>query len=134
MRLVVVLALLVAMATATHALAQQLGPIKIGVLGLEQTEQGSAVAARMAAEDAGPVLGRRVEILVADHQGKPDVGAAIAARWFDETGVDAIADVPVSSVALAVQNVARARHKIVLFSLAGTSDLTGKDCSPTGFQ
>ena len=135
MRLIFVLALCIEMLAAKPAPAQQPpGPIKIGVLGLEQTGQGSVVAARMAAEDAGTVLGRRVEILAADHQGKPDIGAAIATRWFDQDGVDAIVDVPVSSVALAVQDVARTRHKIVLFSLAGSSDLTGKDCSPTGFQ
>jgi len=135
MRLIFVLALCIGVLAAKPAPAQQPpGPIKIGVRGLEQTGQGSVVAARMAAENAGTVLGRRVEILAADHQGKPDIGAAIATRWFDQDGVDAIVDVPVSSVALAVQDVARTRHKIVLFSLAGSSDLTGKDCSPTGFQ
>jgi hypothetical protein len=61
----------------------------------------------MAAEDyAGKVLGRPIEIIAADMLNKPDVAAAIASRWFDVEGVDAITDVPVTSVALAVQNVA----------------------------
>ena len=116
-------------------------PIKIGVLNdrsgiyADLSGEGSVVAARMAVEDFGPtVLGRPIEIVFADHQNKPDVGAAIAGRWYDNDGVDAIADVPVSSVALAVQEVARQRNKIVLFSAAGSSDLTGKACSPVGTQ
>ncbi|WP_371356719.1 ABC transporter substrate-binding protein, partial [Salmonella sp. M132] len=63
-----------------------------------------------------------------------DIGSAIAARWYDTEGVDAIVDVPVSSVALAVQEIARERKRIVLFSAAGSSDLTGKACSPMGTQ
>lgn len=124
---------------AFAAQAQQ--PIKIGVLNdrsgiyADLSGEGSVVAARMAVEDFGPsVLGRPIEIVFADHQNKPDIGAAIAGRWYDNEGVDAIADVPVSSVALAVQEVARQRKKIVLFSAAGSSDLTGKACSPFGTQ
>ena len=97
--------------------------------------QGSVVAARMAAEDfGGAVLGKPIKIIFADHQNKPDVGSAIASRWYDTENVDAIVDVPVSSVALAVQEVARQRHRIVMFSAAGSSDLTGKACSPFGTQ
>ena len=89
----------------------------------------------MAVEDfGGTVLGRPIEMIFADHQNKPDVGSAIAARWYDTEGVDAIVDVPVSSVALAVQEIARERKRIVLFSAAGSSDLTGKACSPMGTQ
>ncbi len=97
--------------------------------------QGSVMAARMAVEDAGgSVLGKPVEVVFADHQNKPDIGSAIATRWLDVDGVDAIVDVPVSSVALAVQEVARARNRVVLFSAAGTSDLSGKACSATSSQ
>ena len=124
-------------ATAAQA---QTPPLRIGVLNdqsgmyADLAGPGSVVAARMAVEDAGgSVLGRKVEVVVADHQNKPDVGASIAAQWYDSQGVSAIVDVPVSSVALAVQDIARTRHKIVLFSGAGTSDLTGKACSATGF-
>jgi branched-chain amino acid transport system substrate-binding protein len=80
------------------------------------------------------VLGKPVQIIFADHQNKPDVGAGIASRWYDAENVDAIVDVPVSSVALAVQEVARQRKRIVMFSAAGSSDLTGKACSPFGTQ
>ena len=126
-------------ALACPALAQS-PPLRIGVLNdqsgmyADLAGPGSVVAATMAAEDAGgTVLGRKIEVLTGDHQNKADVGAAIAARWYDVQGVSAIVDVPVSSVALAVQDVARNRHKIVMFSGAGSSDLTGKACSPTGF-
>ncbi len=128
--------------TASAAQAQVSGDVvKIGVLNdqsslyADLSGQGSVLAARMAVEDAGgTVLGKRIEVIFADHQNKPDVGSAIASQWFDTEGVDAIVDVPVSSVALAVQEVARQRGKIVMFSSAGTSDLTGKACSPTGFH
>src|SRR6185312_1861454 len=92
--------------------------------------KGSVVAAQMAAEDAGQVLGHKVEVVSADHQNKPDVGANIARKWYDEDGVDVITDVPTSSVALAVEEVSREKHKLVLFSGAGSSDITGTHCSP----
>jgi branched-chain amino acid transport system substrate-binding protein len=89
----------------------------------------------MAVEDfGGKVLDRPIEVIFADHQNKPDVGSTLASRWYDAENVAAIVDVPVSSVALAVQEVARERKKIVLFSAAGSSDLTGKACSPMGTQ
>ena len=116
-------------------------PIRIGVLtdmagpNGDLAGQGSVLAAQMAAEDAAKLLpGRRIEILQGDHQNKADIGAGIASRWFDEGGVDAVADMPFSSVALAVQEVARRRNKITLFSGPGSSDLTGKSCSLTGFH
>src|SRR6202022_4069055 len=64
-------------------------------------------------------------------QNKPDVGSAIANQWFDNDGVDAIVDVPTSSVALAVQQIARNKSKVFLISGVASSDLTGKACSPT---
>ena len=92
---------------------------------------GSVVAAEMAAEDfGGKVLGQPIVIVSADHQNKPDVGTGIANKWYDTDGVDAIADVPTSSVALAVEQVSREKHKIVLFSGPASSDITGKFCSP----
>jgi branched-chain amino acid transport system substrate-binding protein len=115
--------------------------VKIGVLNdqsgmyADLSGQGSVIAARMAVEDfGGTVLGKPIQIVFADHQNKPDVGTAIASRWYDAENVDAIVDVPVSSVALAVQEVARQRKRIVMFSAAGSSDLTGKACSPFGTQ
>jgi len=94
---------------------------------------GSVVAARMAVKDfGGKVLGKPIEVIYADHQNKPDVGAAIASKWFDQDGVDAIVDLPTSSVAIAVQQVAKERGKVTLISNGGSSELTGKFCSPTG--
>ena len=74
--------------------------------------------------------GFAVEVVNADHQNKPDLGASIARRWFDEDGVDVIVDVPTSSVALAVNSVVREKNKVFLNSGAGTVDLTGVQCSP----
>ena len=112
--------------------------VKIGVLndmsGLyaDLGGQGAVEAARMAVADfGGNINGKKIEIISADHQNKPDVGGAIARQWYDNDGVDAIADVPTSSVALAVQDVARERKKVFLISGAASSDLTGKACSPT---
>jgi branched-chain amino acid transport system substrate-binding protein len=71
-----------------------------------------------------------IEIIVADHQNKADVGAAIARQWCDQGGVDALVDVPSSAVALAVNGVVREKNKILLDSGAATADLTGKQCTP----
>ena len=113
------------------------GVIKIGVLndqsGLyaDLTGPGSAVAARLAAEDFGAAKkGMKVEIIQADHQNKPDVGSTIARTWYDTDKVDVIVDVPTSSVALAVNQITREKAKAFLVSGAATSDLTGKACSP----
>jgi branched-chain amino acid transport system substrate-binding protein len=122
---------------AGSAAAQGTGPVKIGVLNdmsslyADISGKGSVVAAELAAEDAGGnLLGKPIEIVSADHQNKPDVGAAIARKWYDEEGVDVITDVPTSSVALAVEQVSRDKHKLALFSGPGSSDITGTKCSP----
>ena len=96
--------------SATVALAQSKPPLKLGgILDMSSlyadiTGPGSEAAAKMAAEDfGGEVLGRKIEILAADHQNKADIGSSIAREWYDEQDVDVIVDVPTSSVALAVQ-------------------------------
>ena len=111
--------------------------VKIGILadmsGLysDLSGIGSVVAAQMAAADfGGTVLGKKIEIIAADHQNKPDIGANIARKWIDRQGVDAIADVPVSSIAFAVQQIAKEKNRVLLISSSGSSDLTGKACSP----
>ena len=111
--------------------------IKLGVLsdfsGLYKDlgGEGSVVAAKLAVQDSGiEKKGIKVEIISADHQNKPDVGSAIARRWYDAEGVDAIVDVPTSSVALAVADVTKQKNKVFLASGPGSSDLTGKSCSP----
>ena len=108
--------------------------VKIGVLndmsGLyaDIAGPGSVLAAQMAVEDFGKSL--KVEIVSADHQNKPDVGASIARQWYDRENVDVILDTTTSSVALAVSEVTKEKKKIFIPSGGGTSDLTGKSCSP----
>lgn len=123
------------LALATGASAE---PYRLGVLtdmsgmNFDLAGQGSAVAARMAVEDfGGTLLGEQIEVIVGDHQNKPDVGATLARRWIDEQNVKAVIDVPTSSVAMAVQDVTRAADVAFLISTAGSSDLTGKACSPS---
>ena len=95
----------------------------------------SVDAARIAVEDVGgKVLGKSIEIIIGDHQNKPDVASAIARRWFDVDGVSAIAELTNSAVALAVQQIAREQGKITLFTGPATTRLTNEDCSPTGFH
>jgi branched-chain amino acid transport system substrate-binding protein len=93
--------------------------------------KGSELAAQMAVEDlGGKVAGLPIEVISADHQNKPDIGSSIAREWYETKGVDVIVDVPTSSVALAVSEVTKGKNKVFLDSGAGTSDLTGKACSP----
>jgi len=122
---------------AVPALAQNLPVFRVGVLNDQSglyadiAGPGAVEAARMAVEDFKPeTKGFRVEVLAGDHQNKPDIGAGIVRRWFDLDAVDAVADVPTSSVALAVSEVARDKNKVFLITSAGTSDLTGKACTP----
>src|ERR1700751_602807 len=96
---------------------------------------GGVEMARMAIEDfGGSVLGKPIELLVADHQNKVDVGLSIARQWYDERGVRAIFDITNSGVALAIQDLAKSRNRLVIFDSASSSDLTGKACSPNGIQ
>jgi branched-chain amino acid transport system substrate-binding protein len=124
----------------TSAVAQD-APVKLGVLTdmsslyADNGGQGSVVAAQMAVDEfGGKVLGRSIQIVASDHQNKADVGAAIARRWFDNEGVEAILDVPNSAVALAVQGIARDKKKLFLATGAATSRLTGDECSLTGIH
>ena len=113
------------------------GPIKIGVLNDQSglyadiAGTGSVWVAKKAVEDFGAAAkGMKVEILSADHLNKPDVGSNITRQWIDVEKVDAIADVPTSSVALAVNEIIREKNKVFLAVGPATSDLTGKACSP----
>ena len=93
---------------------------------------GSVVAAKMAVEDYLKATGSKlkIDVVSADHQNKPDVGSSIARKWFDTDGVDMIADVPTSSVALAINQIAKEKGKAFVNTGAASSDLTGKACSP----
>jgi len=117
------------------------GTIKIGVLSdfsgpfADQVGAGSLVGAQLAAEDfAKEAGGLKVVIVSADHQNKPDIGVAIARRWLDQEGVDAIVDLANSGVGLAVNTLMREKNRAMLASATATSDLTGKFCQPTTVQ
>jgi branched-chain amino acid transport system substrate-binding protein len=123
------------------AQAQTPDTIKIGVLAdmsslyADLGGPGSVTATQMAVDDfGGTVLGKKVEIVRGDHQNKPDIGASIARQWFDTDGVQMITDLTTSSVALAVQEVAREKNKVLMITGAASSDLTGKSCAPTSIH
>jgi branched-chain amino acid transport system substrate-binding protein len=112
--------------------------VKLGVLNdqsgayADLAGPGSVEAAKMAVEDfGGKVLGKPVQVIFADHQNKPDVGSNIVNQWIDVDKVDAVIDVPTSSVALAVQEITKNKSRVHINSTAASSDLTGKSCSPT---
>jgi branched-chain amino acid transport system substrate-binding protein len=111
--------------------------VKIGVLTdmsslyADATGKGSLAAVEMAVADyGGKVKGKPVEVVSADHQNKPDVGVAIARNWYDNEKVDAIFDVPTSSVALPISALTREKNKVNINSGGGSSDITGPACSP----
>ncbi|WP_428246325.1 ABC transporter substrate-binding protein [Ferrovibrio sp.] len=111
--------------------------IKLGVLndqsGLyaDVSGPGGTWSARKAVADSGiEARGFKVEVVFADHQNKPDVGSNIARQWLDVDKVDAIVDVPTSSVALAINQITKEKNKVFLNSGAAASDLTGAQCSP----
>ncbi|WP_158747389.1 ABC transporter substrate-binding protein [Acidisphaera sp. L21] len=93
----------------------------------------SITCVQQAVQDFGD-HGFAVDVINADHGNKPDQGASIARRWYDEDGVDVILDVPTSSVALAVSTVTKEKNKVNLNSGAGTVDLTGSQCNPNTIQ
>ncbi|MDY0271838.1 MAG: ABC transporter substrate-binding protein [Advenella sp.] len=136
------LALSCALAFSSVASANDIPPVKIGVLTdmsgtyASMGGPGSVAAARMAINDclAAECKGMQIDLVSADNQNKADVGAAKAREWFDRDGVTAIADLTNSAVALAVQNIARDKNKVVLFSGPATTALTNKECSPVGFH
>ena len=136
------LGLTAALLLSGTALAQLSGDaVRIGVLTdmngnlSALSGKGSVVAAQMAVDDfGGQVLGKKIELLSADHQNKPDIGSQVANKWFDIDGVDMIVDAPNSAVALAVQGIAKDKNRVFIASAGGTAALTGKDCSPTGIH
>jgi branched-chain amino acid transport system substrate-binding protein len=135
MRIVTLAVALGLMAGPAHA--QITGNVvKIGVVndqsGIYSDIQGAGavVAVRLAVEDAGKAVGVPVEVVVADHQNKPDVAVSIVRQWIDRDGVDVVTDVGSSAVALAVNEVVREKNKVMFPASTATSDLTGKACSP----
>ncbi|MDR6666441.1 ABC transporter substrate-binding protein [Rhizobium sp. 1399] len=136
-------AFLLASSTAVFAQSAAIsdGKVKIGILNDQSGVyadfggKSSVEAAKMAVEDfGGKVLDMPVEIVDADHQNKPDIASNIARQWYDTEQVDAIMELTTSSVALAVQAIAKEKKKIDIVTGAATTDLTGKACSPYGFH
>lgn len=130
-------ACVLALSTAAQAQISD-DKVRIGVLNdmaggySEQTGMGSVEAARMAIEEmGGKVAGKPIELIFADHQNKADVGASVANKWIDVDRVDVIADVPNSSVSLAVQEITRRKNRAFLISGGAAAQMTGESCSPT---
>ncbi|MBR0659285.1 ABC transporter substrate-binding protein [Roseomonas oryzicola] len=116
------------------ARAQAANTIKIGVMNDQSGPYrdiggpNGVIMAQIAAQEFGN-RGFTVEVIGADHQNKPDVGANLARQWYDQ-GVDMILDVPTSSVGLAVNQVAKEKNKVYINVGAATADLTGPQCTP----
>ncbi|OWV65968.1 ABC transporter permease [Rhizobium leguminosarum bv. trifolii] len=139
--LIASVAFLLASSTAVLAQSATDGKVKIGILNDQSGVyadfggKSSVEAAKMAVEDfGGKVLDVPIEIVDADHQNKPDIASNIARQWYDTEQVDAIMELTTSSVALAVQAIAKEKKKIDIVTGAATTDLTGKACSPYGFH
>ena len=137
MRKTIGLAAMAALLLGGTAYAQQIN-VKIGVLTdmsslyADDTGIGSVISARLAAEEfmkSNPNV--KVEVVNADHQNKADVGSNIANQWYDRDGVDMIADVPNSGVALAIAEITKNKNKVFVASGPASSDLTGPKCAPT---
>ncbi len=132
-------------AAVAHSAAAQAGKIsddvvRVGVLTdlssiySDLSGPGSVLAAKMALEDFskdGKVLGKKVEILSADTQNKPDIAANRAREWYDKDRVDAIVDLPATNVALAVMEVAEQKNRITLVSTAASLPITNDKCTAT---
>jgi branched-chain amino acid transport system substrate-binding protein len=125
------------------ALAQQPAgaPVRIGVLTdmagtfSDISGPGAVLAVKMAVEDfGGSVLGRPIEVLSADNQNKPDIGSAIARKWFDVDGVVMIQDVMNSAVALAVINIAAEKDRVAIVNGASSSVITNDKCTPNSIH
>src|SRR6478672_6853834 len=132
-----ILASVLVVATTAAALAQSKPFLKLGGIldmsGLyaDITGPGSETAAKMAAEDfGGEVLGRKIEIIAADHLNKADLAANIARDMFDNQGVEMIFDVAASATALAALEISKARGKINMFNGPGSIRLSNEACGP----
>ena len=130
-------------AVVPHAAIAQAKPaVKIGILTdmsgtyAAMGGAGSVAAAKLAVEDClqAECKGMNIEVISADNQNKADVAAARAREWFDRDSVNVVADLTNSAAALAVQQIAKEKNRVALFSGPATTRLTNEDCSPTGFH
>lgn len=115
--------------------------VKIGIMNdqngpyADNCGLGSVAAAKLAVGDfGGAVNGKKIELVIADDQNKPDVGVAIALRWVDNEGVDAIVGCSASSIALAVQDIMKNRKKPYMLAGTAGSFFTNDKCSPMTTQ
>jgi len=135
-----------AAALLTNQAAAQSGKIsddvvKIGVLTdmsgqfSHESGEGAVTAVKMAVEDfGGKVLGKPIEVVVADHQNKPDIASALARKWFDVEKVDMIANLINSSIALGVSQLAKEKDRIAIVNGSGSSRLTNDACTPNSIH
>lgn len=126
--------------SAGKARSQPAKPLTIGVLNdasgptADLSGIGAHISANLAIEDfGGTVLGRPIVLLKADHQAKSDLGIALARQWYDQ-GVAAIFDIGITTVAIGVQQLAREKDKLAVFTSTGTVDMTRSLCSPNGIH
>jgi branched-chain amino acid transport system substrate-binding protein len=121
------------------ARGQSANTIRIGVLtdmsGPYRDINGpvSVACTRLAVQEFG-ARGFETEVLVADHQNRPDVALNIARQWYDRDGVDAVVNLAASSVALAVAELTREKNKVALATSPATSDMTGRACTANTLQ
>ncbi|MES5486530.1 ABC transporter substrate-binding protein [Bradyrhizobium sp. INPA03-11B] len=111
--------------------------VKIGVLTdmsgqfSHESGEGAVTAVKMAVEDfGGKVLGKPIEVLVADHQNKPDIASGLARKWLDVDHVDMVANLINSSIALTVSQLAKEKNRIAIINGSGSSRLTNDACTP----
>ena len=115
--------------------------VKIGVLSdmsgpySDFAGPGSVEAVKMAVEDFRAVNQTlAIEVISADGQNKPDIATTIARRWFDTENVDMVIDIPTSGIALPLAAIVQEKNKVMIATTAGTSDLTGKACTPNSLH
>jgi branched-chain amino acid transport system substrate-binding protein len=139
MRETAVLGVALALVLATCPAGAGEKTIKVGVLtdltsfASTSMGEGSVVASQLAAKNfGGEVIGKKIEVISADMQSKPDLAVQIATQWYDNEGVDLIVDVPASAAAITIQRMANEKHHLFMATVAATTELTGKSCSPTG--
>lgn len=138
------LSLAVAAALTAPAMAQSKlseDVVRIGVMTdmsgqfSHESGEGSVVAIKMAVEDfGGSVLGKPIDVVVADHQNRNEVAIAKAREWYDVGKVDMIGNLINSSIALAVTNIAQEKNKIAIVNGSGSSRLTGDSCTPNSIH
>lgn len=115
--------------------------VKIGVLTdmsgqfSHESGKGAVTAVQMAVEDfGGSVLGKPIEVLVGDHQNKPEIAAATAQEWYEGQGVTLIGNLINSGIALSVAQIAADKKGIAIVTGSGSSRLTGAGCTPNSIH